>query len=111
MDKEKTKNQEKSSPKPSVKKWRRYRWIRNTILLAVIGGIALAFQYSKTLGWITVCACAWSLYWYEQGFTDNVVDEYELGYVRDGMRWMIKSWLWLIGICAAVWFLSTCGRN
>ena len=34
----------------------------------------------------------------------SLVDEYEEGYPKDGLLWMIKSWFWLFVILAIIYF-------
>ena len=46
----------------------------------------------------------WSEYFYAQGARD-CVDEYEYAYPEDGLRCMIKSWPWFIGLAVIAYFI------
>ena len=87
-----------------ARKWRRYWFIYRAILCAVAVSIVCVFRVDFDFGVITLVFAVYSWYWYDRGFYNRVVDEYEEGYPKDGLLWMIKSWFWLFVILAIIYF-------
>ena len=58
--------------------------------------IIVAFLFDLKIGAGALAFGLWSLFWYEQGKFSICCDEYEVGgYPAIGVRWMVKSWIWL----------------
>lgn len=86
------------------------KWFRLLIFWVLIFvNIFLIFAVDKAWGRIccgfVVFFSCYSWFWFYIGYKDKVIDEQEDGYIKDGLRLMLKSWLWL-GI--AVVFIKTC---
>ncbi len=63
-----------------------------------IGGVVIIVAW--LIGWKwgvgALVFGLWSRFWYDQGKFSLCCDEYEVGgYPKIGMRWMVKSWIWL----------------
>lgn len=100
MDKEQ-KIQEKGVHIAPSKEWRkayiRYNRIYTLIVLVYIAVVCTVWYYfGKFYGVSALIFGLWSWYWYEDGASENCIDEYEYAYPKDGFRRMFKSWPWFV---------------
>lgn len=106
---EKTKQNE-SAPKKEMTQWekdyRRYNRIYGIVWWCGVVLIALVWWLAGwKFGMAAMVFGLWSWLWYEQGSTDNCIDEFEYAYPQDGFRWMFKSWIWLAVLAAVGYWL------
>lgn len=102
-----------STPKemsPWEKEYQRYHQIYNSLVLASIVAIIAAFYFIGLFwGFATLAFAFWSFGWYEDGATEDCMDEYEYAYPKDGFRRMFKSWPWFFGLATIAYFICKAG--
>lgn len=106
MKKRKTKTEKKTRElTPWEKNYRSYKHTYNAVICIGIT-ITIAIFCFASMFWGFACLAfgLWSLAWYEDGATENCMDEYEYAYAKDGFRKMLKSWPWFAVLLLIAYF-------
>ena len=78
---------------PWEKEYRRYHRNYRLIVCLSIVTIAVIWYFAGHFWGIAALLFAiWSESFYEEGATENCMDEYQYAYPKDGFRKMFKSW-------------------
>ena len=62
-------------------------WVTVTLLL---------FVFDRNFGFGALVFGVWSYLWYYFGKMSKVNEDWKDGYPREGFRWIIKSWIFLL---------------
>ncbi|MBR1648588.1 MAG: hypothetical protein IJ689_03205 [Alphaproteobacteria bacterium] len=90
---------------PFEKYYRRYQRIYNTIaVISFACVIAIWLMTGWFFGVVALLFVFWSFSWYDEGASQNCVDEYEYAYPEDGFRLMFKSWPWFVLMAGIAYF-------
>ena len=109
MEHKKSKQNEpvfKKEMTPWEREYRRYNLIYGIVWWC---GVVIIAAVWWLVGWkvglLTLAFGLWSWLWYENGATDNCIDEFEYAYPKDGFRRMFKSWPWFVVLAAVAYWL------
>ena len=96
MTKKKKKSEELP---PHIQKFQKIynRYQRNYTAIRFLGyAMVIAVWYFTNHFWgaVTLSFVIWSVSWYEDGASEECVDEWEFAYPKDGIRRMVNSWPW-----------------
>ena len=83
------------------------RYQRNYTIIVLLGLAAVFAVWYFTCpfyGATTLAFGLWSWFAYDEGASENCIDEYEYAYPQDGFRRMVKSWPWFFGLALIAFF-------
>ncbi len=83
------------------------RYQRNYTIIVLLGLAAVFAVWYFTCpfyGATTLAFGLWSWFAYDEGASENCIDEYEFAYPKDGFRRMVKSWPWFFGLALIAFF-------
>ena len=101
---------EKNSTLKEMPPWEKeyrhyYRNYRLIVCLSIVTIAVIWYFAGHFWGVMALLFAIWSLAFYEEGATENCIDEYEYAYPKDGFRNMRGSWPWFIGLAVIAYFI------
>lgn len=88
------------------KRRRRYKIIRGLVLFINFTAVCFLFDYDIWIGGAFFLFSLYSWIFYEQGYSDSIIEDDQEGSVSGGLKRMLKSWIWLAIIIFLMWKCS-----